>query len=524
MNDIFTVFSGFSHLVSLCGLVLQEDPSWQLPLAWWLACGKTLLRLFVSLLARPRGSLRQWLLGASVIAVLAGYGVLVMAYAWLADLDRREAHRQMASQLLALVHQQGALPAELPLTGVDAWIVEGSGGIRPLFSALDRSSVLLPLQTLVQRRQRGIPVAGPWDYGGQSYLSSATPLGSKPAGGMLYVLQDVTLDIRRQQRNSLLMLMFAGISTLVSSALLRPVLNAGLRPLEELSDRIEQIETETLGRQRLPLTPQPRELQRIAGSFNDLLDRLAVSWERQRAFVNAVSHELRTPITLVAGYAARLQRRGINLSAAEREQLHLIEEEAARMGRMVTDLLDIARSDAGHLTLRRQRFDVASACLQVVDRLRPMAAGRLHLAPESAEREPAQHAVGDPERFEQCLVNLVENALKYSPPTGLVQLAWESCGDAVLVHVLDQGPGVPEEDRAHLLERFQRGRYTGEVPGSGIGLAVVDTLMQAMGGRVEIGDAPGGGADFRLLLPMAPEPELSVPARSAPRAVPGARS
>jgi signal transduction histidine kinase len=153
-----------------------------------------------------------------------------------------------------------------------------------------------------------------------------------------------------------------------------------------------------------------------------------------------------------------------------------------------------------------------------------VAAGRLRLAPESAEREHAEHAVGDPERFEQCLLNLVENALKYSPPTGLVQLAWECCGDAVLVHVLDQGPGVPEEDRARLLERFQRGRNTGDVPGSGIGLAVVDTLMQAMGGRVEIGAAPGGGADFLLLLPMAPEPELSEPASSARRAVPGAPS
>jgi len=479
--------------------------------------------LSVSLLARPHGSLRQWLLGASVIAVLAGYGVLLMAYVWLADLDRREVHRQMASQLLALEQQQGALPAEVSLSGVEAWIA-GRGGTRPLVRALDRSRVLLPPLTLVRRQQRGVPVAGPWDYGGHSYLSSTTPVGSKRAGEALYVLQDVTLDIRRQERNSLLLLMFAGISTLVSSALLRPVLNAGLRPLEDLSDRMEQIETETLGRKRLPLAPQPCELQRIAATFNDLLDRLAVSWERQRAFVNAVSHELRTPITLVAGYAARLQRRGMNLSAAEREQLHLIEEEAARMGRMVTDLLDIARSDAGQFILRRQRFDVGSACLRVVDRLRPVAAGRLRLAPESAEREHAEHAVGDPERLEQCLLNLVDNALKYSPPTGLVQLAWEGCGDAVRVHVLDQGPGVPEEDRDRLLERFQRGRSTGDVPGSGIGLAVVDTLMQAMGGQLEIGDATGGGADFRLLLPVAPEPELSESAPSTRRAGPGAPS
>ena len=479
--------------------------------------------MFVSLLARPRGSLRQWLLGASVIAVLAGYGVLVMAYGWLADLDRREAHRQMAIKVLALVEEQGALPAAVSFSGVDAWI-EGRGGIRPLVRALGRSRVQLPPLALVRRQQRGLTVAGPWDYEGHSYLSSTIPLRSKRVEGGLYVLQDVTLDIRRQERNSLLLLVFAGLSTLVSAALLRPVLNAGLRPLQDLSDRMEQIETETLGRKRLPLAPQPRELQRIAAAFNDLLDRLAVSWDRQRAFVNAVSHELRTPITLVAGYAARLRRRGMNLSDAEREQLHLIEEEAARMGRMVTDLLDIARSDAGQLILRRQRFDVGSACLQVVNRLRPVAAGRLRLAPESTEREHAEHAVGDPERLEQCLLNLVENALKYSPPTGLVQLAWESCGDTVRVHVLDQGPGVPEEDRARLLERFQRGRSTGDVPGSGIGLAVVDTLMQAMGGQLEIGDAPGGGADFRLLLPVAPEPELSELAPSTRRAGPGAPS
>jgi hypothetical protein len=109
-----------------------------------------------------------------VIAVLAGYGVLLLAYGWLADLDRREAHREMASQLLALVQQQGALPAKLSLSGVEAWIVEGSGGTRPLLRVLDRGPFLLPLQALVQRRQRGVRVAGPWDYGGHSYLSRAS--------------------------------------------------------------------------------------------------------------------------------------------------------------------------------------------------------------------------------------------------------------------------------------------------------------------------------------------------------------
>jgi signal transduction histidine kinase len=456
------------------------------------------------------------LLSGSLIAVLAGYGVLLLAYGWLAEFDRREAHRQVASQLLAWVEKEGAQPGHASLIGVNAWI-ETSAGTQPLARAMNRSHGLPPL-AMMRRQQRGGVVAGPWLYQGHSYLSSTMHVGAKQSGVSLHLLQDVTLDIGRQQRNSLLLLLFAGLSTLVSGALLRSVLKAGLRPLEDLGDRMEQIESETLGDKRLPLAPQPRELQRIAGSFNDLLDRLAVSWERQRAFVNAVSHELRTPITLVSGYAARLQRRGTNLNAAQREQLHLIEEEAGRMGRMVTDLLDIARSDSGQLTLRRNRFDVGDACLRVIDRMQPMAAGRLGLAPQAAELEHSVHAVGDPERLEQCLINLVENALKYSPATGLVQLAWEPRGDSVVLHVLDQGPGVPEEDRALLMKRFQRGRNTGDVPGSGIGLAVVDTLMQAMGGSVEIGEAPGGGADFQLVLPAAPGQELSPPAPSSPRA------
>ena len=117
-----------------------------------LACRKSPLRLSVSLIARPHGSLRQWLLGASVIAVLAGYGVLLLAYGWLADLDRREAHRQLASQLLSLVEQERALPADATLSGVDAWI-EASGQIRPLFRSMGSSQVLPPLA--VVRRQQG---------------------------------------------------------------------------------------------------------------------------------------------------------------------------------------------------------------------------------------------------------------------------------------------------------------------------------------------------------------------------------
>ena len=153
------------------------------PRQGWLACGNRLLSLSVFLLARPRGSLRQWLLGASVIAVLAGYGVLFLAYGWLADLDRREAHREMASQLLALVQQQGALPAKLSLSGVEAWIVEGSGGTRPLLRVLDRGPFLLPLQALCNAGSGASGWLAPGTTGGTAISRAPRPWASSRRQG-----------------------------------------------------------------------------------------------------------------------------------------------------------------------------------------------------------------------------------------------------------------------------------------------------------------------------------------------------
>lgn len=451
-----------------------------------------------------------------MVAVLAGYGVLLLAYGWLSDFDRREAHRRLESVLLAELVRGGRLEDLSRAHGAVAWVAAD-----PLLPAAPRSAA--------PRND----VNGPWFYQGRSYLFSSTPLGPSRPGVFLHVLHDVSLEMGQQQRNSKLLVAFAGISTLVTAALLRPVLAAGLQPLQALSEGMERIEADLLAQQRLSLGPQPRELQRIARSFNDLLERLAISWDRQRSFVNGVSHELRTPITLVVGYAARLRRRGTNLTADQLQQLQLIEEEAAGMGRMVGDLLDLARGDAGQLSLRRIPFPVPEACLQVIERLRPVAGSRLSLQMTPQTPLPTQPppslplplAVGERERFEQCLLNLVENALKYSPAGSPVLLGWERSAGWMVVHVIDEGPGVPKADRSRLLERFQRGRNTADIPGSGIGLAVVNTLMQAMGGSVHIAEAAGGGADFQLHLPAATEwEERPQAAAAAPSFRPGVPS
>ncbi|MGB7563144.1 MAG: HAMP domain-containing sensor histidine kinase, partial [Prochlorococcaceae cyanobacterium] len=222
------------------------------------------------------------------------------------------------------------------------------------------------------------------------------------------------------------------------------------------------------------------------------------SWERQRSFVNGVSHELRTPITLIGGYASRLRRSPVPLDGEQQEQIALIEGESKRMAHLVSDLLDLARSDAGKLQLEALPIDPITCLGNVCHRLQRHAGSRLQLGP-MPEGEGLL-ALGDAKRLEQCLANLIENALKYAPAPTPITLSLSATSDELTLHVIDQGPGVEKADQPLIFERFKRGRSVGDTAGSGIGLAVVATLMAGMGGTASVADAPGGGADFRLRL------------------------
>jgi hypothetical protein len=192
------------------------------------------------------------------------------------------------------------------------------------------------------------------------------------------------------------------------------------------------------------------------------------------------------------------------------------------MGAMVSDMLDMARKDAGRLELRRQAIDAEDVLLETFERLAPAADGRLRLQPPS-EDQSLPLAAGDPERLAQCLVVLIENALRYSPAPLPVRLSAEATATMVVVHVMDRGPGVPPAERELIFDRFVRGGAAVNTRGCGIGLAVAQLLMEAMGGSVRVGDAPEGGADFQLHLPRhvghCDGPEL-LPIEAMPGSVP----
>jgi two-component system OmpR family sensor kinase len=445
-----------------------------------------------SRLERPPVSLRAVLQGGTVLAVLAGYALLVAANLTLAHLERRQVHRELVRELSTAVVLRARSPAQFPAVANDL-LMPG-----------------LQLELAAPGPQRLPRLIA---QGDRLLLKSATPVTFADGGRRsLLLLQDVTEAIRRQEISLKLLSASAGLAALVTALLLRPVMQRGLvRPLKALSEQLSSYRLPPSQPLPLNLADQPVELQPIAAAFNAMLDRLTTSWERQRSFVDGVAHELRTPITLISGHAQSLQRSAA--AAALGPSLTLISAEARRMGALVSDMLDLARQDAGRLELRRQRIDLEDVLLESFERLAPGTMGRLRLEPPAADGV-LPLACGDPGRLEQCLAALVDNALRYAPQ-GPITLSADLGEGELLLHVRDCGPGVVEAEREAIFERFVRGRAAVDTRGSGIGLSVARLLMRAMGGQLTVGEASGGGADFRLHLQPWSEPPSEVAPPSA---------
>lgn len=443
----------------------------------------------------PRGpaSLRLRLQAATVLAVFAGYAALVLLSLSLDRISRRQQHQQLAERIGELLIQQPASSQSFSsqLLSAQSFPAEVRALLQP-----GTELKLLPAGSMQPPRLR-------WQ-GERAQLESISPLTLRdglPRG--LLLRQDVTDSMAQKTLSLQLLAAASGVSALLTCLLLRLVLRFGLaRPLRILSDQLASYRSLANPPPPLEVDAQPDELRAIAATFNAMQERLTASWERQRTFVDGVAHELRTPITLISGHAQSLQRQ--NTVASLAPSLALITTEAQRMGAMVSDMLDLARKDAGRLHLRRQAIDAEDVLLDTFERLSARAEGRLRLQPPS-EDTALPLAAGDPERLAQCLVVLIENALNYSPAPLPVRLSAEARGEVVILHVTDRGPGVPLEERELIFERFSRGGAAVNTRGSGIGLAVVQLLMEAMGGRVLVTDAPEGGADFQLHLPLYDE-------------------
>lgn len=249
----------------------------------------------------------------------------------------------------------------------------------------------------------------------------------------------------------------------------------------------------------------PHEVQDLTRAFNSMVARVQRTQKSQRDFVANVSHELKTPLTSIQGFAQAILDDTADTPEARKQAAQIIYGEAGRMHRMALDLLDLARLEAGTADLKMSLVDMGVLLRSIVEKFAPQAAkAGVNLQLNIPESLPA--LIGDGDRLAQVFTNLVDNALKFTPASGQITLSAANAGAEMEMSVTDTGKGVPPEALPHLFDRFyqvDRSRAGGEKHGAGLGLAIVQEILQAHGGRIIVRSEVGRGTTFVIRLPLA---------------------
>ena len=328
-------------------------------------------------------------------------------------------------------------------------------------------------------------------------------------GQPVLVVRGVSLgDVQDTTRRLVAVEVLVGLGVLVLlGALSYAVVRSSLRPLAEVEDAAVDITRGNLARRAPPADPRT-EVGRVSLAFNTMVDQIEqafrareASEQRLRRFVSDAGHELRTPLTSIRGFA-ELHRQGAVTDRAEAARVMArIESEAARMGLLVEDLLMLARLDEQR-PLDIADVDLAPLVADAVADVRGVQPER----PVASDVPGPLVVRGDEARLRQVLANLVGNAIQHTPSDVQVSVRLRREDDAALLEVTDAGPGMPSEVAQRVFERFYRAdaSRTRASGGSGLGLSIVASLVQAHGGTVELETAPGRGSTFRVRLPLAP--------------------
>jgi heavy metal sensor kinase len=337
---------------------------------------------------------------------------------------------------------------------------------------------------------------------------------SEGKGLRITVAQDETG--LRQTLRTLAAILAIGIPGAVGLAVAGGYFLAGrlLAPVGAMAATARSIGAESLG-DRLPIANPRDEFGQLASVFNDTLSRLQDAFEQLRRFTADASHELRTPLTAMRSVGEVALQRSAN-AAEYREVIGSMLEEVDRLTRLVENLLTLTRGESGRIPLSSALVDLSDLTATVSESLHVLAEEK-HQSLEVETVSPVRVRC-DPAILRQGLINVLHNAIKYTPSGGTIRLVTQHAksGEAV-IEVKDTGPGIPAADRQRIFERFYRvdaGRSR-EAGGVGLGLAIARWAVEANGGRIEIESEEGHGALFRIVLPLV---ETDGPATEGPRA------
>jgi signal transduction histidine kinase len=452
---------------------------------------------------RPRYwgiSARSAFVSASVVLValiVAGSGLAIILYrSLLSGVDDAAAGR--VRDVVAALQYDAASELDAALITTDQRIVavqviDSAGAVIQSSQGASATPLIQP-STVGGRLQIGLPDRASPD--GDMRISGQTVEGK---GGSYTILVGAGSEAVESTVKTVLVLLAgaAPIVIAVSAAATYLLVGRSLRSVDAIRARVADISTSDLA-ERVPVPNNFDEISALAVTMNEMLARIEAGHDAQRRFVGDASHELRSPVTAILS--------ALDVAAAHPEFLNeelatsTLRPEAERMESLVEDLLLLARADERGLTLRRKDVDLDDIASSEMGRLLRETALTV-----DADLVPTR-LVGDPGGLSRVLRNLLENAARHA--TSRVELRVYPDGANAVLTVADDGPGIPEADRARVFERFvrldsARARSGG---GTGLGLAIVTEVIAAHEGTVTVGDRPGGGALMTIRLPLAYSP------------------
>jgi signal transduction histidine kinase len=383
---------------------------------------------------------------------------------------------------------------------------------------LARRARFAMLASFARRSERPFDAIEPFSPEHRLCRFRVTHLEQQAAGTTLLIFRPIDALARTFDTIDLALLLLVLTGATAAALILGISVARALRPVEKITAFTESITPRGLGG-RVTVDAAGEEFDRLAAVINSLLARLELAFDAQRRFVSDAAHELKTPAAVIAAEAYELRRDGLS-PAERRESLEIIGRAVTGLAREVDDLLELARRDAA--PPRTETFLLGEA----IDEAIAVAASVARERATTVRKESVDTLRIEGERagVVRALSNLVVNAIRYSPPGSDVRIAVRAIGDGsemdgVEIDVADRGPGIPSAERLRIFERFVRlAPARREHPeGSGLGLAIVEQIVRAHGGSVEVLDHEGGGALFRVRLPLT---SRSSPPASPPSAPP----
>jgi signal transduction histidine kinase len=457
------------------------------------------------------------------VIIVFGLGVFaVVRQAWIETVDstlRESADQIIDNSTSALISRLGALRVEVFIPPLDVFRASGvlvqswrfdednsiqledesdnlRGYDKPLDPNVVRSEVTLFTNVLINDTEFRV-LTVPYIIEGQDDVWGTLQFGNSLA----------TIN-RATSRLTTFIIVGGGLSMLISFGLGTWLSNQALRPIAAITQAADNISTAKDLQTRLSWNGPMDELGQLTTVFNRMLDRLEQLFNVQTRLVADVSHELRTPLTAIRGNVELIKRYGM-----DPESMDAIQSEAARMSRLVDDVLLLARADHGSLNMEMHEVDLDTVLAEVYREARVLAKDR-QLALKMAQIEPVR-LQGNADRLKQLLFNLVNNAIKFTPDGGTIFLSLRREGTEAVLQVTDTGIGIQADELEHIFDRFYQADSSrvrvNNSGGAGLGLAIAKWVTEAHQGTIRVESKPGVFTTFSVHLPLPEaEHELSM--------------